>query len=109
MAIESRRNGNLYYYRKRREDGRVVSEYVGGGLLVEFEQYRAEQERAAREAERERLRIARMSVAEIDAQLDRFSRMVDELVRAELIAAGYHQHKRQWRRRRETKHTTQGG
>ncbi len=26
-----RRNG-LYYYRKRREGKRVVSEYVGGGL-----------------------------------------------------------------------------
>jgi hypothetical protein len=109
MAIESRRNGNLYYYRKRREGSRVVSEYVGGGVLVELEQYRAEQERALREAERERLRIAKLSMAEVDAQIGRFSRMVDELVRAELIAAGYHQHKRQWRRRRESKHSTQGG
>jgi hypothetical protein len=100
MAIEARRNGNLYYYRKRREGSRVVSEYVGGGILVDLEQRRAESERAKREADRERLRVERMSMAEIDQALDRFSGMVDSLMAAELISKGFHQHKRQWRRRR---------
>ena len=100
MGIEARRNGNLYYYEKRREGSRVVSEYVGGGLVVSLEQHRAEIERERREAERERLRAAKMSMAEIDQALDRFSDMVDTLMAAELVSLGFHQHKRQWRRRR---------
>ena len=100
MAIETRRNGNVYYYRKRRKGSRVISEYVGGGLVVSLEQHRAEIERERREAEREQLRAAKLSMAEIDQSLDRFSDMVDTLMAAELISMGFHQHKRQWRRRR---------
>ena len=101
MGVEARhKSGKLYYYKKRREGGRVVSEYVGGGILVDLEQRRAENERAKREADREQLRIERMSMAEIDQSLDRFSNMVDTLMAAELISMGFHQHKRQWRRRR---------
>lgn len=100
MGIETRRNGNVYYYEKRREGDRVVSEYVGGGLVADLAQKRAELDRAQREAERERLRIERMSMAEVDAALDQFSKLVDTVMAAELLLNGYHQHKRQWRRRR---------
>ena len=100
MGLETRRNGNVYYYRKRREGNRVVSEYVGGGIIADLSQKRAELERAEQEAERERQRAEHMSMAEIDAQLDQFSRLVDTVMAAELVAQGYHQHKRQWRRRR---------
>ena len=31
MGLETRKGGGAYYYRKRRIDGRVVSEYVGSG------------------------------------------------------------------------------
>jgi hypothetical protein len=101
MGIESRNNGNnLYYYKKKRLDGRVVSEYQGAGDVVPILQRIEARERAEKEAERERQRIERMSMAEIDKQIDDFSRMVDALMEAELIAKGFHQHKRQWRRRR---------
>lgn len=99
MGIESRK-GNLYYYRKRREGDRVVSEYVGGGLIVSLAERQAEIERAQREAAKAQLHAERMSMAEIDRQMDEFSQLVDLLMSAELLTLGFHQHKRQWRRRR---------
>ena len=101
MGIEARHNnGKLYYYKKKRVGSKVVSEYQGGGELVPILQHIEARERAEREAERERLKAERMSIAEIDKQIDEFSRMVDTLMAAELISKGFHQHKRQWRRRR---------
>jgi hypothetical protein len=104
MGVEARnKNGNLYYYRKRRVGDRVVSEYVGGGLVVDLAQRSAEIEQARKQAEREQLKAERMSMAEIDNALDDFSNMVDSLVEAELISLGFHRHKRQWRKRRNGK------
>ena len=100
MGIEQRRNGNLYYYKKKRVGNRVISEYVGGGLVVDLAQKRAEIEREQKQSESELQGIERMSMAEIDKQIDEFSRMVDTLMEAELISMGFHQHKRRWRRRR---------
>jgi hypothetical protein len=99
MGIESRK-GNLYYYRKRREGNRVVSEYAGGGVVADLAQRRAEIDRARVEAQAAQLRAERMSMAEIDRQMDEFSQLVDLLLSAELLMLGYHQHKRQWRQRR---------
>jgi hypothetical protein len=103
MGIEQRRNGNLYYYKKKRVGNRVISEYVGGGLVVDLAQSRAEIECQRKQSEHEQQSIERMSMAEIDKQIDDFSRMVDTLMEAELISKGFHQHKRQWRRRRNGK------
>lgn len=103
MGIETRHDGKLYYYKKRREGDRVVSEYVGGGLVVDLAQRRDEIEREQKQAEREQLKAERMSMADIDNALEGFSQMVDSLVEAELISLGFHQHKRQWRKRRNGK------
>lgn len=100
MAIEARRNGNLYYYKKRRVGDRVVSEYVGGGLVVDLQQKRAEIDKEIREARVAQLRATRMSLAELDKALDGFCDTVDTLTSAVLISMGFHQHKGQWRRRR---------
>ena len=99
MGIEQRK-GNLYDYHKRRDGDRVVSEYDGGGEVAVFAEYADRAERMHREAEAVQRQAARMSMAEIDRQLDSFSKMVDALMAAELLTLGYHQHKRQWRRRR---------
>jgi hypothetical protein len=95
MVLETRRNGNLYYYKKRREGNRVISEYIGSGLVASLAQKRAEIERRQKQMERERLQAERMSAAEIDKAIDGFSRLVDSLMEAELLLSGYHKHKRQ--------------
>lgn len=99
MGWETRGNGR-YYYRKVRDGGRVRSEYLGAGLLVEMladiddldrQQRQLEDEAWRAEAEAERRTAA--ALAEVD-------RMVQTMTTAALIAAGYHTHRRQWRRRR---------
>ena len=97
-----RRGSGCYYYRKRRQGSRVVSEYVGAGehgaaaatrdILARAERERLRQERIR---ERERLLALEQAGSEAEEQV----RMV---TRAWLLAAGYHTHKGQWRRRRRT-------
>lgn len=100
MGIETRHDGKLYYYKKRRVGDRVISEYVGGGLVVDLQQKRAEIDKEIRQARVAQLRATRMSLAELDKALDEFCDTVDTLTTAVLISMGFHQHKGQWRRRR---------
>jgi hypothetical protein len=92
-------NGRLYYYENHRQGRRVVSSYVGGGMGAVLAQERAEEEAAKRQAfERERARVAALS-AQVDAAVDRLMRMAE----GQLVASGFHEHKRQWRKRRMSK------
>ncbi len=89
-----------YYYRKRRINGRVVSEYVGRG--AEDEQIAAADE-LARDARAEARAAQQARLAEfeaLDQDVKAFGVMVDTLMRLALEANGYHQHKGQWRRKR---------
>ena len=99
MGWETRGNGS-YYYRKVRDGGRVRSEYIGAGLAAEmlaevdeFGRQRRQLEDEARRAEVDAERRTAAALAEVD-------RMVQDLTAAALIAAGYHAHRRQWRRQR---------
>ena len=106
MAWENRDRGGRYYYRTRwvAELGRPVKEYVGssaslGGQLA-AEGNRIDRERrevaAFREKkERERLEALIGPVLEL-------SEAAEVLARAHLLANGYHRHKREWRRLRES-------
>lgn len=100
MAWEER-NGNRYYYRKRRIGGRVVSEYMGGGDLAEAFVYLDEIERDQRDLEREIDRAERQEQQELDHQVDELISLAMTMADATLLAAGYHRHKGQWRKRRE--------
>jgi hypothetical protein len=87
------RNGNLYFYENRREGERVVSNYIGGGPLA---LERAEEEAVKRQAfEQQRAEIAGLS-ASVDTAVDRLMQMAE----VQLVASGFHRHKRQWRKRR---------
>ena len=93
--------GGRYYTRSRREGGRVVREYVGGGeagaLIARLDAI----ERDKRLTDREVARAARAAAAELDAPLAELNDLADLVARAAMVAAGYRQHNRgEWRRRR---------
>ena len=94
-----------YYYRVRRENGRVVREYVGHGrlaeLMAELDALERKQEREKRCRDAEALRDEKAKLNGIDADLEALIETTDLLARAALVAAGYRQHKRgEWRKHR---------
>lgn len=99
MAWEDR-NGNRYYYRKRRIGDRVVSEYMGGDIASLFAMI-DENERERRDLDREIDRAEREEQQDLDHQVDEVISLARVLADATLLAAGYHRHKGQWRKRRE--------
>jgi hypothetical protein len=99
MALETRR-GRLYYYQKLRIGRRVVSVYAGGGELgalcadlQALETDRLNERRRQRHQEH-------AAIAADDPALLALECALATLTRAVLVANGYHQHKRQWRRYR---------
>jgi hypothetical protein len=95
-----KRGGHLYYYRKERDGPRVRSVYVGTGetaaLISRLEGLRREEAETEREDHRREL----AKLEQQDATIDEACRLINMVAEAALIAAGYHTHKRQWRRRR---------
>ncbi len=96
MAWEERARGRRYYVRKRWQDGRCVSEYIGGGTFAVALASVDQQARLRRAMEREE----RRREEEIDAALDEVMQMATLLTTAALLAAGCRQHRGQWRRQR---------
>lgn len=96
MAWETR-NGRRYYYRKERIAGRVISIYCGVGetaLLAEELTSQGKQQRTD-----ERAAIAELAAE--DAKAEAIEREVSDLIKAYLLANGFHQHKRTWRKSRD--------
>jgi hypothetical protein len=101
MGWEQRGSG-LYYYRKKWRGGRVVSEYVGPGVLgmLATLQDGAKRDRHQQQAGAERK--ARAEHAAMDAAIGELQSITKGLVAAALEEAGYHQHRRgEWRKRRD--------
>ncbi len=102
MGWEERRNGKTYYYQKRREGGRVISEYAGHGVIADLS--------ASIDAnERHEHHMARLALADfinaqhcVDRLIDDYRAQVRQLVKDTLQQAGFHQHRGQWRFRRDT-------
>jgi hypothetical protein len=100
MAWETRGNRS-YFYRKERINGKVKSEYVGSGevaaLLERCEEGRGE----LKEIEKEKRKSERMKAELIDDELNALSEINQSLVDALFLINGFHQHKRQWRKKRK--------
>lgn len=97
MAWEDR-NGSRYYYRKRRQGNRVVSEYMGGGLSGQFAEILDMEDRQETEYKRRELGKQKRQAAAIDTRLNEIEKYTRTLTRACLLLAGYHTHKGQWRK-----------
>jgi hypothetical protein len=100
MGWEERR-GRSYYYHSVREGKRVRKKYVGGGALGqllaqldELERLQRKEKEASCKEEQERLERSTGFLSELEeaAQI---------LTRAQLLVAGYHKRKGEWRRLRE--------
>ena len=99
---ERRERGGFYYTRSRKEGGRVVREYVGGGVLGEIAALEDEYERRRRGEEAAFWKEERERLEELVAPVEELCEEAEVLVRAALIAAGYRRHNRgEWRKRRE--------
>lgn len=100
MAWEQRR-GHWYYFRSVRTGDGSRKVYVGRGAAAQEAARQVEQDRIARLAQREAIRVEQLRYALADSSLRDLRTMLQTLVRATLIALGYHCHHRgEWRRRR---------
>jgi hypothetical protein len=97
---ERRERGGLYYTRSRREGDRVVREYIGAGPLAEKAAVLDDREKRWREEEAAVEREERERLDALDEPVEELFEAVEVLTSAALLAAGYHKHKREWRKRR---------
>lgn len=100
MSLEFR-NSKPVYYRNVRRGGKPRKEYVAGGMAAELvaDVDRIARERRQRHQEAERQ--SRERLAQADESILTLERRCELLVHAALHAAGYHQHKREWRLKRD--------
>ena len=91
-----KRGNRRYYYRKRRQGDRVISEYVGAGQLAETEAALDNLERQIRRAQRRR----RQEHRALDAQVNQICDLIRILTDSVLLINDYHTHKGQWRKKR---------
>jgi hypothetical protein len=102
MAWEKRERGGVYYTRSRKVNGRVVREYVGGGVLGELAVQMDALKRSQRQEEAQALRDECKRIEGLETSLEELCEAAEVLFRATLLAAGYRRHKRgQWRKKRE--------
>jgi hypothetical protein len=100
VGWETRKRGTgRYYTRSRREGGRVVREYIGGGVLGRLAAQLDEIERRQREEETAYWREERERLEQNAAFVRELEEAAEILSQAHLIAAGFYKRRGEWRRR----------
>jgi hypothetical protein len=100
MAWETRGNRS-YFYRKERINGKVKSVYVGSDAAAVLIAERAKAERIKKEAKKLETDTQRGELEALDRQINALSEFNQNLVDALFLISGFHQHKRQWRKKRK--------
>jgi hypothetical protein len=104
MGWEKRERGSLYYTRTRKVGGRVVREYVGGGMLGHIAALQDAEKRRHREEETALWKEERDRLEALVVPVEQLCEVAEILYRATLLAAGFRRHQRgEWRRKREPK------
>lgn len=101
--MELRGNGH-YYYEKERNGDKVRSVYAGKGeialILHQMRLWKKEEESYEKERKNsERLR-ERQTETELENLVESFADLSKILTDAFFLTNGFHQHKRQWRKKR---------
>jgi hypothetical protein len=92
------RNGNRYFYRKARVNGRVVSEYIGAGAIASLIEKREKWKRKSRQIKAREQRKIKNKVEAIDRELSELERKTKELVESFLSENGFYKTgSREWR------------
>jgi hypothetical protein len=102
-----RRGGSTFYIRSVRRGGRVTSAYVGSGLLALGAAMMDAEAREERAAEAAAWRHERSRMESADKILADLCRGIGMIAQIALEARGFHQHKRQWRRKRRMSKKTE--
>ena len=100
MAWEIRERGGPYYYRNVRDGEKVRKVYVGAGEIACISHEADVLLRTDRKAQRDREKEELGRLEDLAAPVEELSEAAEVLVRAYLIAFGYHRHKGEWRRAR---------
>ena len=101
VAWEGRKRGGSYYTRSRKVDGRVLREYVGGGIGGQLAAEADRIEREMREVEALKAKREREKLEALAAPVVELCEAAEIIARAHLVAAGYRRYQGKWRRARE--------
>ena len=102
MGWETRGN-NTYYYKKKRQGTKVVSEYAGTGDLARINASLEQEKGEMQEAEKQFLKEKRTEIEGLEQKTSQADNLMRRLLEGILLLSGYHKHKGQWRRRRYAK------
>ena len=99
MGWEQRGN-NSYYYKKEREGSKVKSVYVGRGEMARMISQLQSKSPLLEKLARTIKSPDELKLKKAEAALDQATDLIQLTTQAALLTAGFHTHKRQWRRMR---------
>jgi hypothetical protein len=98
MGWEQRGN-HSYYYRKVREGSTVKSVYVGRGEIAHMISQIQSSSRFLERLARTIKSPEAIKQEKVDAAMEKALGLIQSVTDASLIAAGFHTHRRQWRKK----------
>lgn len=99
MAWEQRGN-HSYYYRKERDGSRLKSVYVGRGEIAQMVSQIQSSSPLLERLARTFKSPEAIKMEKSEAVIEQVTHVIQLLTQAALLAAGFHTHHRQWRRKR---------
>ena len=98
-----KRGGKTYFYQKKRDGNRAYSEYYGSGEMAELHAQFERVQQTERKLRAEKQRHIKREIEQADDEIDELFSLNAILVDALFLVNGYHEHSRQWRKKRKQK------